>query len=192
VIFRLELVSEQRADVCAPGEPGIKEQSLQGGGDVGEPGGALAQGLEAPADLGSPLRPVKLGRKRADGATVELQLAMWITARSEQQHRAAQGRIQLGRLDERVRRGEQGERGPNVRFGAGLVQHGEHAVQGHGPTVDDDSRRAPLRFGLRCEALGGPRRHPDLAPECQEDLDHYRVELCAYGLAQPAAGLLDR
>src|SRR5438105_1870822 len=68
----------------------------------------------------------------------------------------------------------------------GLLQHAEHL---HELKVDEGRE---VRFaGLRREQLRSYGR-PDLAAQCEEDLDHGRVELRADGLPQPTAGLLDR
>ena len=49
----------------------------------------------------------------------------------EQEHRAAQRRSQLVRLDERLGRGEQSECRPDVGFGTCLVQHLQHTDDLH-------------------------------------------------------------
>src|SRR5205823_14172021 len=132
-----ELVGEQCAGVRPPREAGVQKELCKRSRHVRQPGCLAAQSLQAAADLGPALGPVELGCERADGSPLQLELAMGIAARGEQEHGAAHRRIQLVRLDQRVRRREQREGGPNVGLGAGLVQHRKHAVEYHRATVDE-------------------------------------------------------
>lgn len=120
-----ELLGEQGDCEPAPGEVRRREERVEGGRDVDESCRVVAEPGKRGGELCARFRAVELGGQRAHRAAVELELAMRIAARREQEEGTPPRRVQLVRVERDDARRQKGER----RERLGLVRAAEGALE---------------------------------------------------------------
>src|SRR5215204_238505 len=102
-----ELLGEQRARDPAAGEIVVLEQRVDGSAHAGQIARLRPKLREPRPQRCSALRGIELRRHRPDGAAVELELAVRVTSRGEQQESASTHRGELSLVDVDGAGGEQ-------------------------------------------------------------------------------------
>jgi hypothetical protein len=174
LVFLVEFVGQQGGGVRAPGEIGIRKQLAERAGEVSEP---ERVGLEREQPLPHrfpPLRSVELDRKRRYGAPLEVERAVRVATRREQEQGAPARAVQLTLVDREISAGEERDRRPDVGLGGALLEHPEQRSRVH--------RADRSTAGLASERVRFAVR-PEAAAQRQKCCNDARVELRAGCLA---------
>jgi XdhC and CoxI family len=125
-------VGQHGASECLPRQVAIDQEPGKRALDERQPRSGPAQVAAPFCALPAPLGGVEIVGERRDRPPVQLERAMWVATRGEEQHRAAQRRVQLvlGELD--LGAGHECERDDAFVFAAGrehlldLTEHVDH------------------------------------------------------------------
>jgi hypothetical protein len=125
IVLRGELLGEQRDREPAPGEVGRREEGVEGSRDAVEPCRIVPEPSQRRGELCARFGRVEIGSQHAHCAPVELELAVRIAPRREQEEGAPPRRVQLVRVERKGARSQEGERRERLR----LVRAAEGGLQ---------------------------------------------------------------